>query len=494
MSRELLMLVDALAREKNVEKDIVFGALELALASATKKRFKDDVDVRVEIDRDTGEYKSFRRWQIVADNDHEIPAQQIAMTDAHERDPNLQINDFVEEPLEPVEFGRIGAQTAKQVILQKIRDAEREQILNDFLQRKEFIVTGAIKRMERGNAIIESGRIEAALPKDQMIPKENLRIGDRVRAFLLKVDRNNRGPQLILSRTVPEFLIKLFEMEVPEIEENLLEIKAAARDPGSRAKIAVKSNDPRIDPIGTCVGMRGSRVQAMTAELAGERVDITLWSPDPAQFVINALAPAEVSKITVDEESHSMDVVVDEENLAQAIGRNGQNVRLASELSGWELNIMTEEESLKKNEVESATVRKLFMERLDVDEELAGILIQEGFTTLEEVAYVPINEMLEIESFDEDTVNELRSRARNALLVEAIASEEHVENVASDLLTLEGMDNETARVLAAKGVTTQEDLADLAVDDLVELTGIDAERAKQLIMTARAPWFAESQG
>jgi len=488
------MLVDALAREKNVEKDIVFGALELALASATKKRFKDDVDVRVEIDRDTGEYKSFRRWQIVADNDHEIPAQQIAMTDAHERDPNLQINDFVEEPLEPVEFGRIGAQTAKQVILQKIRDAEREQILNDFLQRKEFIVTGAIKRMERGNAIIESGRIEAALPKDQMIPKENLRIGDRVRAFLLKVDRNNRGPQLILSRTVPEFLIKLFEMEVPEIEEGLLEIKAAARDPGSRAKIAVKSNDPRIDPIGTCVGMRGSRVQAVTAELAGERVDITLWSPDPAQFVINALAPAEVSKITVDEESHSMDVVVDEENLAQAIGRNGQNVRLASELSGWELNIMTEEESLKKNEVESATVRKLFMERLDVDEELAGILIQEGFTTLEEVAYVPINEMLEIESFDEDTVNELRSRARNALLVEAIASEEHVENVASDLLTLEGMDNETARVLAAKGVTTQEDLADLAVDDLVELTGIDAERAKQLIMTARAPWFAESQG
>jgi N utilization substance protein A len=494
MSRELLMLVDALAREKNVEKDIVFGALELALASATKKRFKDDVDVRVEIDRQTGEYKSFRRWQIVADNDHEIPAQQIALTDAHERDPNLQINDFVEEPLEAVEFGRIGAQTAKQVILQKIRDAEREQILNDFLQRKEFIVTGAIKRMERGNAIIESGRIEAALPKDQMIPKENLRIGDRVRAFLLKVDRNNRGPQLILSRTVPEFLIKLFEMEVPEIEEGLLEIKAAARDPGSRAKIAVKSNDPRIDPIGTCVGMRGSRVQAVTAELAGERVDITLWSPDPAQFVINALAPAEVSKITVDEESHSMDVVVDEENLAQAIGRNGQNVRLASELSGWELNIMTLEESQKKNDEESANIRKLFMERLDVDEEVAGILIQEGFTTLEEVAYVPISEMLEIESFDEDTVNELRSRARNALLVEAIASEEHVENVASDLLTLEGMDNETARVLAAKGVTTQEDLADLAVDDLVELTGIDAERAKQLIMTARAPWFAASQG
>jgi len=448
----------------------------------------------VEIDRETGEYKSFRRWQVVADEDHEIPAQQIAITDAKEQNLGLEVNEFVEEPLEAVEFGRIGAQTAKQVILQKIRDAEREQILNDFLQRKEFIVTGAIKRMERGNSIIESGRIEAMLPKDQMIPKENLRIGDRVRAFLLKVDRNNRGPQLILSRTVPEFLIKLFELEVPEIEEGLLEIKAAARDPGSRAKIAVKSNDQRIDPIGTCVGMRGSRVQAVTAELAGERVDIILWSPDPAQFVINALAPAEVSKITVDEESHSMDVVVDEENLAQAIGRNGQNVRLAGELTGWELNIMTEEESQKKNEEESTTVRKVFMERLDVDEEVADILIQEGFTTLEEVAYVPLNEMLEIESFDEETVNELRSRARNALLVEAIASEEHVENVASDLLTLEGMDNETARVLAAKGVTTQEELADLAVDDLVELTGIDAERAKQLIMTARAPWFAASQG
>ena len=315
-----------------------------------------------------------------------------------------------------------------------------------------------------------------------------------MRAFLLKVDRNNRGPQLILSRTVPEFLIKLFELEVPEIEEGLLEIKAAARDPGSRAKIAVKSNDQRIDPIGTCVGMRGSRVQAVTAELAGERVDIILWSPDPAQFVINALAPAEVSKITVDEESHSMDVVVDEENLAQAIGRNGQNVRLASELTQWALNIMTEEESQKKNDEEGTVVRKVFMEKLDVDEEVANILIQEGFTTLEEVAYVPLNEMLEIDSFDEDTINELRSRARNALLVEAIASEEHVENVASDLLTLDGMDNETARVLAAKGVTTQEELADLAVDDLIELTGIDAERAKQLIMTARAPWFAASQG
>jgi transcription termination/antitermination protein NusA len=492
MSRELLMLVDALAREKNVAKDIVFGALELALASATKKRFKDDVEVRVAIDRESGAYDSFRRWQVVADEALEEPARQVTLAEAHEKDPNLQLEDFIEEPLEPVEFGRIGAQTAKQVILQKIRDAEREQILSDFLQREEFIVTGSIKRMERGNAIIESGRIEAMLPKDQMIPKENLRIGDRVRSYLLKVDRSSRGPQLILSRTVPEFLVKLFELEVPEIEEGLLEIKAAARDPGSRAKIAVKSNDQRIDPIGTCVGMRGSRVQAVTAELAGERVDIILWSQEPAQFVINALAPAEVSRITVDEETHSMDIVVDEDNLAQAIGRGGQNVRLASELTGWELNIMTEEESQKKNEEEFSTIRALFMDRLDVDEELADTLIQEGFTTLEEIAYVPINEMLEIESFDEDTVNELRSRARNAILVQAIASEEKVENVASDLQELDGMDSETARMLASKGVTTQEELADLAVDDLVDLIEIDAERAKQLIMTARAPWFAEN--
>jgi len=492
MRRELLMLVDALAREKNVDKDIVFASLELALASATKKRFKEDVEARVAIDRETGDYESFRRWQVVPDDELEEPARQLTLEEARKINPDIELEGYIEEPLEPVEFGRIGAQAAKQVILQKIRDAEREQILNDFLEREEFIVTGSIKRMERGNAIIESGRIEAILPREQMIPKENLRIGDRVRAYLLKVDRAARGQQLILSRTVPEFLAKLFELEVPEIEEGLLEIKAAARDPGSRAKIAVKSNDPRIDPIGTCVGMRGSRVQAVTGELAGERVDIVLWSPEPAQFVINALAPAEVSRITVDEEKHSMDIVVDEENLAQAIGRGGQNVRLASELSGWELNIMTEEESQKKSEEEFTEIRSLFMEKLDVDEELADVLVQEGFTTLEEVAYVPVSEMLEIEAFDEETVEELRSRARNSLLVQEIASEEHVEAVAGDLLSLEGMDGETARLLAAKGVTTQEDLADLAADDLVELVDMDMERAKELIMTARAPWFAEN--
>ncbi|MGH8761894.1 MAG: transcription termination factor NusA [Nitrosospira sp.] len=490
MSREVLLLVDALAREKNVEKGIVFVALELALASATKKRFHEDADVRVSIDPQTGDYQSLRRWQVVADDILEDCARQIALSEALQRDPEVKPEEFIEEVLEPLEFGRIGAQAAKQVIFQKIRDAEREQILNDFLDRKEYMVTGTIKRMERGNAIIESGKVEAALPRDQMIPKENLRVGDRVRAYLYKIDRTARGPQLVLSRIAPEFLIKLFELEVPEIEEGLLEIKVAARDPGSRAKIAVKSNDQRVDPIGTCVGMRGSRVQAVTGELAGERVDIILWSDDPATFVINALAPAEISSILVDEEKHSMDIVVDEDNLAQAIGRGGQNVRLASELTGWELNIMTMEESQAKNEEEFSVIRQLFMEKLDVDEEVADILVQEGFTTLEEVAYVPLSEMLEIESFDEQTVNELRTRARNALLTEAIVSEEKVEHIAEDLLSLEGMDGQTARKLAAKGVNTQEDLADLAVDDLVEMVEMDAERAKQLIMAARAPWFA----
>ena len=486
MSREILMLVDALAREKNVDKETVFGALELALASATKRRFREEADVRVAIDRNTGEYAAFRRWQIVPEEEFTDSGIHMLLEESLVDNAEAKLGDYVEEPLEAVEFGRIGAQTAKQVILQKIRDAEREQILSDFLERKEHLVTGTIKRMERGNAIVESGRLEAVLPRDQMIPKENLRVGDRVRAYLLKIDRQARGPQLILSRIAADFIVKLFELEVPEIEEGLLEIRAAARDPGSRAKIAVKSNDQRLDPIGTCVGMRGSRVQAVTQELAGERVDIVLWSPEPAQFVINALMPAEVTSIVVDEDSHSMDVVVGEDNLAQAIGRTGQNVRLASELTGWEINLMSETESQTRQQEEVDRIRQLFMNALDVDEELADILVQEGFNTLEEVAYVPIAEMLEIEAFDEDTVNELRSRARNALLTQAIASEEQVD----DLLGLEGMDDQTARVLAGKGVHTQEELADLAVDDLVELTGMDAERAKQLIMTARAPWFA----
>ncbi len=373
MSREILLLVDALGREKNVEKEIVFGALELALASATKKRFQEDVDVRASVDRATGEFSFFRRWQVMNEGEViEEPARQIVLGEARKENPEIQAGEFIEKPLGALEVGRIGAQTAKQVILQKIRDAEREQILNDFLARKEHLVTGVIKRMERGNAIIESGRLEAVLPRDQMIPKENLRVGDRARAFVWKIDRSTRGPQLVLSRTAPEFITRLFELEVPELEDGLLEIKAAARDPGSRAKIAVHSNDRRIDPIGTCVGMRGSRVQAVTSELAGERVDIVLWAEDPAQFVINALAPAEVSKIKVDEEAHSMDIVVDEENLAQAIGRTGQNVRLASELTGWELNLMTLEESQKKSEEEATRVKTMFMDKLDVDEEVAG--------------------------------------------------------------------------------------------------------------------------
>ena len=505
MSREILMLVDALAREKNVSREVVFIALELALAQATKRHleqqlsarantlFKDkiEVDVRVEVDRQTGDYQAFRRWTVVEDNDHEEPASQIALTDAAAMDPPLGLADVLEEPVEGVDFGRIGAQAAKQVILQKIRDAEREQILTDFLARDEELVTGTIKRVERGDVIVESGRIEARIPRDQVIPKENLRVGDRVRAYLLKIDRNARGPQLILSRVAPQFIMKLFELEVPEIEEGLLEIKAAARDAGLRAKIAVKSNDPRLDPVGTCVGMRGSRVQAVTSELAGERVDIILWSADPAQFVINALAPADVSSILVDEEKHSMDVVVEEEQLAQAIGRGGQNVRLASELTGWQINIMTQEAAEQKQTEETSSIRALFMDKLDVDEEVADILVQEGFSNLEEVAYVPINEMLEIEAFDEDTVNELRRRARNALLTEEIASEEKIENAAVDLANMEGMDSPTARLLASKGVTTMDELADLAIDELVEMTGMDAERAKQLIMTARAPWFAE---
>jgi N utilization substance protein A len=491
MSREILLLVDALAREKNVEKETVFGALELALASATKKKFQEDIEVRASVDRNTGDFSFFRRWHIVPDEEFEVPSRQYMLHEALEEKPDAKLGDYIEEPMGDLEVGRIGAQTAKQVILQKIRDAEREQILNDFLARKESLVTGVIKRMERGNALIESGRLEAMLPRDQMIPKENLRVSDRVRAYIWKIDRAARGPQLILSRTAPEFLVKLFELEVPELEDGLLEIKAAARDPGSRAKIAVHSKDPRIDPIGTCVGMRGSRVQAVTSELAGERVDIVLWNPDPAQFVINALAPAEVSRITVDEEKHSMDIVVEEENLAQAIGRSGQNVRLASELTGWELNIMTLEESEKKSEEESSRVKTLFIEKLDVDEEVADILVQEGFSTLEEVAYVPLNEMLEIEAFDEATVNELRSRARNALLTQAIVSEERVEHEIEDLMKVEGMDNDTARLLASKGVSTQEELADFATDDLVEATGLDSERARALIMAARAPWFAE---
>ncbi len=493
MSREILQLVDALAHEKNVSKEIVFSALEQALASATKKKFnQDDIDVRVEIDRHSGETRSFRCWQLVEDNDHEFPSRQIAVSDRDDRHLHMAVGDFYEEPMEAVEFGRIGAQTAKQVILQKIRDAEREQVLNDFLDRDEFLVTGTIKRLERGSAIIEiNNKLEGLLPRDQMIPKENLRSGDRVRAFLLRVDYQGRGPQLILSRTAPDFVKRLFELEVPEIDEGLLEIKGVARDPGSRAKMAVKAHDPRIDPQGTCIGMRGSRVQAVTGELGGERVDIVLWSPEPATYVMNALSPAEVQRILVDEDRHSMDVVVEEDQLPLVIGRGGQNVRLASELTGWLINIMSVEEAQKKQEGEIEGLRSLFIDKLGVDDELAEILVTEGFTTLEEVAYVPLAEMLEIPALNEDIVNELRSRARSALLTQAIVSEEKVETVSDDLKSLDGVDAATVRTLADHGITTRDDLADLAVDDLVEMTSMEAEEAKTLIMKAREHWFSE---
>ena len=482
MSREILMLVDALAREKNVDKEVVFSALEHALAQATKKRYQGDVDIRVAIDRDTGEFETFRRWHVVPDEAGlQLPDQEILLFEAKEQIEDIEIDDHIEEPIESVEFGRRFAQDTKQVVLQRIRDAEREQILSDFLDRGDSLVTGTIKRMERGDAIVESGKIEAGLPRDQMIPKENLRIGDRVRAYILRIDRNARGPQVILSRTAPDFITKLFELEVPEIEQGLLLIKSAARDPGVRAKIAVYTADKRIDPIGTCVGMRGSRVQSVTGELGGERVDIVLWSDDPAQFVIGALAPANVSSIVVDEDKHAMDVVVDEENLAIAIGRGGQNVRLASELTGWQINIMTAEESADKVASETAAIRNLFVEKLDVDEEVAEILAQEGFSTLEEIAYVPISEMLDIEAFDEETINELRNRARDALVTEAIASEEGLEGMDEALLNLEGMDRTTAGKLGLVGVKSMDAFANLAYDEFGAILALPTERARQLI-------------
>ncbi len=499
MSREILLLVDALAREKNVPKETVFGALEAALAMASKKLFaEEDVDIRVAVDRESGEYDAFRRWLVVPDEAGlQEPGHQVILSDAREDDPEIEVGDSIEELIENVDkektLGRRFAQDTKQVILQKIRDAEREQLLSDFLARGDQIVSGTIKRMDKGDAIVEIGKVEARLPRGDMIPKENLRIGDRVRAFVQKIDRLARGPQVILSRTSPEFVMKLFEFEVPEIEQGLLVIKSAARDPGVRAKIAVWTNDRRIDPIGTCVGMRGSRVQAVTNELAGERVDIVLWSDDPAQFVIGALAPANVSSIVVDEDKHAMDVVVDEDNLAIAIGRSGQNVRLASELTGWQINIMTADESAQKQESEQVGVRQTFIEKLDVDEEIANILIQEGFSTLEEIAYVPVNELMEIEAFDEETVEELRSRARNALLTEAIKREENLEQAEKDLLDLEDMDADLAAKLAENSIRTRDDLGELAVDELTELTGIDDERARRLIMAARAHWFESAE-
>src|SRR5574343_234201 len=494
MNRELLMLVEAISREKNVERDVVLGAVEAALAPATKKLYAGAVDIRVSVDRDSGNYETFRRWVVVPDDAGlQNPDAEEMLMDAQDRVPGIQVGEYIEEPVESVPIGRIGAMAAKQVILQKIRDAEREMLLNDFMSRGEKIFVGTVKRMDKGDVIVESGRVEGRLRRGEMIPKENLRNGDRVRAMIMEVDLTLRGAPIILSRSAPEFMIELFRQEVPEIEQGLLEIKSCARDAGSRAKIAVLSHDKRVDPIGTCVGVRGTRVNAVTNELAGERVDIVLWSEDPAQFVIGALAPANVSSIVVDEEKHAMDVVVDEENLAIAIGRGGQNVRLASELTGWRINIMTAEESAAKQAQESESVRKLFVDKLDVDEEVADILIAEGFTSLEEVAYVPMQEMLEIEAFDEETVTELRTRAKDALLTLESAREEKGEEVAQDLRDLPGLTPDLLAKLAGGGVHTRDELADLAVDELTEITGQSAEEATALIMKAREHWFTAGQ-
>ncbi len=492
MNREMLMLVDAISREKNVELDVVFAAVEAALAQATKKLYPGDVDIRVSVDRDSGNYETFRRWHVVPDEAGlQLPDQEILHFEAVEQIPDIEVDDFIEEPVESVPIGRIGAMAAKQVILQKIRDAEREMLLTDFMSRGDKIFVGTVKRMDKGDIIVESGRVEGRLRRTEMIPKENLRTGDRVRAMIMEVDLTLRGAPIILSRSAPEFMIELFRQEVPEIEQGLLEIKSCARDPGSRAKIAVLSHDKRVDPIGTCVGVRGTRVNGVTNELAGERVDIVLWSEDPAQFVIGALAPANVSSIVVDEERHAMDVVVDEENLAIAIGRGGQNVRLASDLTGWKINILDAAESAQKMASETDSGRKLFMEKLDVDEEMADILISEGFTSLEEVAYVPLQEMLEIEGLDEDTVNELRARAKDALLTMEIAKEEGVEDVSQILRDLEGMTPALQAKLAENGIHTLDDLADLAVDELTDITGQSSDEAKTLILKAREHWFTD---
>ena len=491
MNREMLMLIEAISREKNVERDVVLGAVESALASATKKLYKGEVDIRVAVNPDNGSYETYRRWLVVPDEAGlQNPDAEELISDVVDDVPGIEVGHYIEKLIDSVPIGRIGAMAAKQVILQRIRDAEREMLLNDFMSRGDKIFVGTVKRMDKGDVIVESGRVEGRLKRSEMIPKENFRSGDHVRAVIMEVDLTLRGAPILLSRSAPEFMVELFRQEVPEIEQGLLEIKNCARDPGSRAKIAVQSHDKRIDPIGTCVGVRGSRVNGVTTELAGERVDIVLWSEDPAQFVIGALAPANVQSIVVDEERHAMDVVVDEENLAIAIGRGGQNVRLASDLTGWKINIMTADESAQKQAEEANHIRALFISRLDVDQEIADILIAEGFSSLEEVAYVPLQEMLEIEAFDEETVNELRARAKNALLTLEIAKEESVEEATQDLRELSGLTTDLIAKLAEAGVHTRDELADLATDELTAITGQTAEDATALIMQARQHWFA----
>jgi N utilization substance protein A len=498
MNKEILMVVEAVSHEKGVEKEVIFEAIEAALASATRKRHGEDIEVRVAIDRSSGEYETFRRWKTFADDSTELeePARELRLEDALDIDPQAKPGDFVEEPMDSVEFGRIAAQTAKQVIVQKVREAEREQVIEEYQGRVGDLVSGIVKRVDRNGAYIDLGaNAEGFIPRENLIPREPIKPQDRIKSLLAEVRAEVRGPQLFLTRTAPQFLIALFKIEVPEVGQGLIEILGAARDPGLRAKIAVKSNDSRIDPVGACVGMRGSRVQAVSNELAGERVDIILYDENPAQFVINAMSPADVLSIVVDEDSHSMDIAVEEEKLSQAIGRGGQNIRLASELSGWELNVMNESAAEEKSEHEAKELVQNFMKELDVDEDVAGILVQEGFSSLEEVAYVPASELLAIEEFSQEIVDELRARARDVLITQAIVSEEVIDlaEPAEDLLSLDGMDKELAFVLASRGIVTREDLAEQAVDDLESIENLEPARAAELIMAARAHWFDGEQ-
>ncbi|MBV5302039.1 MAG: transcription termination/antitermination protein NusA [Pseudomonadota bacterium] len=499
-NKEILLVVDAFANEKEIEKEIVFQAIESALEAATIRRYGGNIKARVSIDRKTGDYLTHRCWDVVAPNadlprDVEFPTSQILLEVAQFDNDNVSIGDVVYEEIESVDFGRIAAQTAKQVIIQRVRDAERNKIVEAYRSRVGELITGVVKRIERGSVYIDlGGHIEAYIAKEDMIPRESMRLGDRIRGYLKEVRLESRGPQLFVSRTAPELLTALFRLEVPEIAEGTISIICAARDPGSRAKLAVKSNDPRLDAVGACVGMRGSRVQSVTNELAGERVDIIIWHPSEAQFVINAMSPAEIQSIVVDEDKHSMDLAVASANLSQAIGRSGQNVRLASQLTGWELNVIDASKAEENSEAEANKIMQLFIDQLDIDAETAAILVEVGFNTVEEIAYVPANELLEIEGFDAELVDELRSRAKDALLISAIAAEESIEIAQPDasLLTMEGVDSELAYELASQGIVTMNDLAEQSVDDLLKFTGVDEDRAAKLIMKAREPWFAES--
>ncbi|EED36671.1 N utilization substance protein A [Luminiphilus syltensis NOR5-1B] len=496
MNKEILMVAEAVSNEKGVSEDIIFEAIELALATAAKKRYDEESDIEVQIDRETGDYVTTRRWLVVPDSELALLGTQFTTEEAIEVNAELKPGDVHEEVVDNVDFGRIAAQTAKQVIVQRVRDAERAQIVEQYQSRVGELLAGTVKKVTRDNVIVDlGGNAEGLLPRTELVGRETFRINDRVRAILTEINTESRGPQLILSRACKEMLIELFKIEVPEIAEGVIQIRAAARDPGSRAKIAVKTGDQRIDPVGACVGMRGSRVQAVSNELDNERVDIILWDDNAAQLVINAMSPAEVESIVVDEDSNTMEVAVAEDNLAQAIGRGGQNVRLASDLTEWTINVMSVDDAIEKQEAEAIQVMETFMNALDVDEDVAGVLVEEGFTTLEEVAYVPLEEMMSIEGFDEDISEELRARAKDALLTMAIASEEQLgaNEPAEDLLAMEGMERHLAFVLASRGIVTMEDLAEQGVDDIMDIEDMTEERAAALIMTAREPWFAEEE-